>query len=156
MIEPVKRKRDNQGGLFRLQIRALLRQHPEGMTLKHMNERIPGKGHSLYRALKRMPDAYVSHWIDPVGEKQQAVYKVVMVPPDAPRPPQSKMSHEERKAYLREYHRARKAPKKAASTKAVAKPKPSPTARLTHEEMQARNEAMINRYSNPPTYKPLK
>jgi hypothetical protein len=152
MTEQTKPKRDNQGGLFRKQIRALLLQHPEGMTLKHINEIIPGKGHSLYRALKRMPDAYVSHWIDPVGEKQQAVYKVVPVPPDAPRPPQSKMSDAERRAYLREYRRLRKA---GEPTKTAVKRAPR-VAHLTREEAAARDAAMVNRYSNPPTYKPLK
>jgi len=155
MTEPVKRKRDNQGGLFRKQIRALLLLHPEGMTLKHINEVIPGKGHSLYRALKRMPDAYVSHWIDPVGEKQQAVYKVVPVPADAPKPPMSKKSAAERNAYLREYRLARK--EAARTGKPVELKARAP--RITHlprEEALARDEAMRNRYSNPPTYKPLK
>lgn len=153
-IKPNARKRDNQGGLLRMKIRALMREHPEGMTLKHINELVDGKAHSIYRAIKRMPDAYCSHWIDPVGEKQQAVYKVVVVPADCPQPKPSRMTDNERRTYLREY-RIRKKQETARGKVTPVEPKAKP-ARMSHEEMAARDAAMVNRYSNPPTYKALK
>jgi hypothetical protein len=69
----------------------------------------------------------------------------------------SKKSAAERNAYLRQYRLSKKAEKSGIKIKprkaSTAKPQ---SASLSHEEIQARDEAMRNRYSNPPTYKALK
>lgn len=154
--ETKKPKRDRQGGKFRIQIRALLRGHPEGLTLKQMGSFMVGESTSIYRALKRMPDAYCSHWIEPDGERMQAVYKVVMVPPDCPPPLVPRQTIEERREYQRQYRLKRQL---VGSHVVKEKPRRIRLQKVIHlpeEEVVARNQAMVNRYSNPPTYKPIK
>lgn len=151
-----ERKRNSMGGLFRVKLREILRQH-SGMTLKQISKHVPGKGHSLYRALKRMPDVYISHWVEPAGEKQQAVFVAVHVPPDCPRPPKTKKTEDQRREYQRAY-RLKRALKHGEIVERKTKPKtdrPPRVAGMSAEEVRAREKAMHERYSNPPTYKPL-
>ncbi|MBU3577545.1 hypothetical protein [Polynucleobacter sp. UK-Kesae-W10] len=150
-------KRDARGGLFRIKIRALLRKFPEGMTLKEINHVIQGKSLSIYRAIKRMPDVYCSHWVEPHGEKAQAVYKAVHVPDDCPRPAKKPINAEQRRLYLANYRQKKK--DGALLLTKNKKPRADTSNRITHlskEEAEARDAAFIQRYSNPPTYKPLK
>jgi hypothetical protein len=153
----VKRKRQSMGGMFRVKLRELLINHPAGMTLKQISKHVPGKGHSLYRALKRMPDVYISHWVEPYGEKQQAVFVAVRIPDDCPRPPATRQTADQRREYQRLY-RLRKAGKEAPTEvkRRAPKPKAATVKGMTAEEAAARDKAMHDRYSNPPTYKELK
>ena len=69
-------------------IRAILREHTDGLTIKQLVELIPATQGPTRTALKNMPDAYIDRWIkaDAPKSKYEAVWAVVMPPEDCPRP----------------------------------------------------------------------
>jgi predicted transcriptional regulator len=67
-------------------VRALLREHPDGMTTPTLAD-ILGKEHSsIWRALNTMPDAYIDRWMEPRRGHFMAVWCVVVPPENCPRP----------------------------------------------------------------------
>ena len=69
-------------------IRAILREHTDGLTIKQLVELIPATQGPTRTALKNMPDAYIDRWVkaDAPKSKYEAVWAVVMPPEDCPRP----------------------------------------------------------------------
>lgn len=70
-------------------IRAVLRQHPEGLTTRQIMEHLPRikKSQTLRNILeRRMPDAYIDRWAAPVRGQYQAVWCVVTPPRHCPYP----------------------------------------------------------------------
>lgn len=70
-------------------VRAVLRAHPDGMTIKEVNERIGASDRwSLRDTLHRMPDAYIDRWTkEPAARgRYAAVWCVVVPPPNCPPP----------------------------------------------------------------------
>ena len=72
------------------EIRAVLREHPEGLTtneVAELCESVPD-GKAARRSLEGMPDAYIDRWVDKVGARGrwQAVWCVVDVPANCPYP----------------------------------------------------------------------
>lgn len=69
-------------------IRALLREHPDGLTVNEICRRIPAisKQWTATKCLDAMPDAYIDRWIDPVRGQWQAVWCVVVPPENCPYP----------------------------------------------------------------------
>lgn len=71
------------------QVRALLRENPDGLTGSEIAARTGRSYDSVRRALERMPDAYRDRWEGPVRGQFLAVWCVVVPPPDCPRPVRS-------------------------------------------------------------------
>lgn len=69
-------------------IRALLRQHPEGMTCNEIGQQIGATYSTVRRALEGMPDAYIDRWVLLPGGRGQfnAVWCVVEPPANCPHP----------------------------------------------------------------------
>lgn len=70
------------------QVRELLRQAPDGMTVIEIIEAIPGttKPH-LSRILNNMPEAYIDRWQSNPNERwHRAVWCVVIPPENCPKP----------------------------------------------------------------------
>jgi hypothetical protein len=66
-------------------LRALLRGH-EGMTTRQLSYRTDSDMRDITRSLKVMPDAYVDRWTGPERGQWAAVWCVVDVPEDCPKP----------------------------------------------------------------------
>jgi len=69
-------------------IRAILREHTDGLTIKQLVNLIPATQGPTRTALKNMPDAYIDRWVkaDASKSKYEAVWAVVVPPEDCPRP----------------------------------------------------------------------
>lgn len=71
-------------------LRALLRQHPDGLTAKQLLEWLPliSKVTVVKSSLGKMPDVYIDRWTMNTGARGQheAVWCVVEVPPHCPHP----------------------------------------------------------------------
>lgn len=68
-------------------IRALLREHPEGLLIKQMTATVGTNASSVLVSLRSMPDAYIAHWVHTGGRgPAAALWRVVQVPPHCPRP----------------------------------------------------------------------
>jgi hypothetical protein len=69
-------------------IRAILREHSDGLTVKQLADLIPATQGPTRIALKNMPDAYIYRWAkaDAPKSKYEAVWAVVVPPEDCPRP----------------------------------------------------------------------
>ena len=69
-------------------IRALLRVHTDGLTIKQLVKLLSATQGPTRAALKNMPDAYVDRWVkaDAPKSKYEAVWAVVVPPEDCPRP----------------------------------------------------------------------
>lgn len=67
-------------------IREYLRKHPCGATLHEIAERNGLARKSTRNALAGMPDAYIDRWAYPVRGQYQAVWAVVVPPPNCPHP----------------------------------------------------------------------
>lgn len=100
---------------LRAEIRALLRAHPEGMTTRDLVVTTKASDKSVRHSLGSMPDAYIDRWEFPRQGPLAAVYCVVEVPENCPRPERAKRTEEE----LKEYHRVKA--KDAYTVKAEAK-----------------------------------
>jgi hypothetical protein len=66
-------------------LRAILRGHPDGLTVQQLAKMLNGNEDSLNRSLGTMPDAYIDRWIRK-RSLYAAVWCVVIVPPNCPRP----------------------------------------------------------------------
>jgi len=66
-------------------LRALLRGH-EGMTTRQLSYRTDSDMRDITRSLKVMPDSYIDRWTGPVRGQWAAVWCVVDVPEDCPKP----------------------------------------------------------------------
>jgi hypothetical protein len=68
------------------QIRALLREHSDGMTLEQIVWAVKRDKANVKKIIRAMPDAYIDRW-EAVPRKQYAAVWCVVVPPeDCPRP----------------------------------------------------------------------
>ncbi len=68
-------------------IRALLREHADGMTVDELALILRvEKSNAIRTALKQMPDAYIDRWTRPGLGMYTAVWCVVVPPEDCPRP----------------------------------------------------------------------
>jgi hypothetical protein len=68
------------------QIRALLREHSDGMTLEQIVWAVKRDKANVKKNVRAMPDAYIDRW-EAVPRKQYAAVWCVVVPPeDCPRP----------------------------------------------------------------------
>ncbi len=71
-------------------LRSYLRDHPEGATIAQMQKDVESlakvNDHTLRNALGSMPDVYIDRWADPKRGQYQAVWCVIVPPPDCPYP----------------------------------------------------------------------
>jgi hypothetical protein len=69
-------------------IRALLREHHDGMVLSQIAEAVDKSQSTTWKSIKTMPDAYVDRWIrQQTGPKHHvAVWCVVVPPANCPKP----------------------------------------------------------------------
>lgn len=71
------------------QIRALLKNHPDGLTAKQIGQAINRDHKHLHYTLHTMPDAYIDRWValnKQYNHIYSAVWCVVDVPENCPRP----------------------------------------------------------------------
>lgn len=72
-------------------IRQLLKNNPDGLSIKEISNTTNLLPDSIEKSLKGMPDVYIDRWT--VGKQQkreEAVWCVVEVPEDCPRPERKK------------------------------------------------------------------
>jgi hypothetical protein len=66
-------------------LRQLLKGH-DGMTTRQLSALVDSGMRDITRSLKTMPDAYVDRWTGPERGQWAAVWCVVDVPEDCPKP----------------------------------------------------------------------
>jgi hypothetical protein len=66
-------------------IRKLLKANIDGMTAQTISLRLEADERYIYRALNKMPDAYIAGWTE--GRYVAAKWRVAYVPPHCPPPP---------------------------------------------------------------------
>lgn len=66
-------------------LRALLREHHDGLSVPAMASMVSADVESVRRRLKEMPDAYIDRWQKSPGN-YVAIWCVVVPPPNCPRP----------------------------------------------------------------------
>lgn len=114
---------------LRAEIRAMLLAKPEGMTIRELCLATQATDKSVRHSLGCMPDAYIDRWEFPRQGPLNAVYCVVEVPEDCPRPSRLKRTPEEKAEYHRSmtarWHKAKKERKQAEPEPEPA-PKPEP------------------------------
>lgn len=72
-------------------IRVLLTKEEDGLTANYIAEELNANSKSIARALERMPDAYIDRWTEAgYRSPHQAVWCVVAVPPNCPKPTRKK------------------------------------------------------------------
>lgn len=68
-------------------IRALLNQHPDGLTIKEIKQATGHHEDSVRRLISAMPDVYCDRWqVGRSAKKMEAVYIAVPIPEDCPYP----------------------------------------------------------------------
>lgn len=68
-------------------IREALRRNTDGMTAHELADETGARLYSVKSALQTMPDTYIDRWtVAGYRSPSQAVYCVVVPPPDCPRP----------------------------------------------------------------------
>jgi len=68
-------------------IRAMLHKHEDGLTINWLAEFLNFSTDSVRVALENMPDAYIDRWTKlPTGKTYEAVWCVVVPPPNCPKP----------------------------------------------------------------------
>lgn len=67
-------------------IRQLLREHPDGLTLKTIAERVDRAEGTVRQLLSSMPDTYIDRWDGPTRGQYAAVWCVVVPPDNCPHP----------------------------------------------------------------------
>lgn len=69
-------------------IRRVLVENPDGLTISRIHRRLPDITHAetVRNALERMPDAYIDRWTTPIRGQYQAVWRVVVPPRHCPYP----------------------------------------------------------------------
>lgn len=74
-------------------IRSVMTQHPDGLSTSMLADLIPKANRdSLRQALQQMPDAYIDRWCKGgAREPLHAVWVVVRVPDDCPKPDREKL-----------------------------------------------------------------
>ena len=69
------------------EIRQLLRANPDGLTPREIATKINSVSKNVRKSLHEMPDAYIDDWCrGKRGISLQAIWRVVVPPPNAPRP----------------------------------------------------------------------
>ena len=69
------------------EVRRILRENPDGLTIKQLAELMGREIKHLHITLRAMPDTYVDRWIQTKPQAQwSAVWCAVEVPEDCPRP----------------------------------------------------------------------
>ena len=69
------------------EIRKLLHQYHDGLTVKDISERLQLLHDSAYNALRSMPDTYIDRWLSAKqGQPAEAVWCTVVPPEDCPKP----------------------------------------------------------------------
>jgi hypothetical protein len=79
---------------YNKEVRAALRAHPDGLTTSQLHELIKAPDGRMRAVLRSMPDAYIDRW-QTRGDKKylSAVWCVVEVPDNCPRPDKSGTKH---------------------------------------------------------------
>ena len=68
-------------------IRTLLKEFSDGLSPKDISEKSGIDRNQLYRALKKMPDAYIDRWVHLYDSGHPtAIWCLVDVPKDCPKP----------------------------------------------------------------------
>lgn len=68
-------------------VRALLREHSDGLTVTELSEKTGVHVNSIQRCLKDMPDAYIDRWsITGYKKCYSAIWCVVVPPENCPKP----------------------------------------------------------------------
>jgi hypothetical protein len=68
------------------QIRALLREHSDGMTLEQIVWAVKRDKANVKKNVRAMPDAYIDRWEAVPRRQYAAVWCVVVPPEDCPKP----------------------------------------------------------------------
>lgn len=69
------------------QVRKILRDNPDGLTIKEIAEQMGRDIKHLHVTLRAMPDTYIDRWIQTKPQAQwSAIWCAVEVPADCPRP----------------------------------------------------------------------
>jgi len=71
-------------------LRQLLQEH-EGMTTRQLSVHVGSDLRDITKALKAMPDSYIDRWTGPYRGQWAAVWCVVEVPEDCPKPNEKNM-----------------------------------------------------------------
>lgn len=73
------------------EVRALLKEHPDGLTMKQIMNMFPTRTESnIRRTLKMLPDVYIDRWESAPRKAYKAVWCVVIPPEDCPHPTRGK------------------------------------------------------------------
>jgi predicted Zn-ribbon and HTH transcriptional regulator len=74
------------------ELRELLRNNPEGLTVKEIMAVYNNRAESGIRSiLKNLPDSYIDRWQSAPRKQYRAVWCVVIPPEDCPHPTKGKM-----------------------------------------------------------------
>ena len=68
------------------EIRALLRQHEDGLTASQLCAALGTEARQMRQALTDMPDVYIDRYLAPVRGQYPAVWCAVVPPPNCPHP----------------------------------------------------------------------
>lgn len=71
-------------------IRALLKKHPDGLMVSEIAKELNLQHRATTVALKSMLDTYIDRWVKLRGCPLAAVWCVIEVPEDCPRPEENK------------------------------------------------------------------
>lgn len=71
-------------------VRRVLRDSPDGLTVKQIMDLSQVHTDSLSRILQTMPDAYIDRWSEPARGQYSAVWCVVVPPENCPKPTREK------------------------------------------------------------------
>ena len=71
-------------------IRALLKQHPDGLMVSEIAKQLNLQHRATAYALKAMLDTYIDRWVKLKSSPLAAVWCVIEVPEDCPRPEENK------------------------------------------------------------------
>jgi hypothetical protein len=71
---------------YRAELRELLTANPDGLGTIVIADSVNKNPRAVYKALKRMPDTYIDRWAEPKRGQYVAVWCVLKVPADCPKP----------------------------------------------------------------------
>lgn len=74
-------------------LRAVLLDHPDGLTAREAGDAAGVPRVSAIQALQRMPDVYIDRYMTRPKLPPTAVWVAVAIPPHCPRPGQTKPGH---------------------------------------------------------------
>jgi hypothetical protein len=77
---------------YNKQVRAALRQHPDGLTTGELHGLTGAPQHSIGKLLPTMPDAYIDRYLKSAGRGRAyiPVWSVVVPPENCPKPERKK------------------------------------------------------------------